>query len=120
MMLLSPFEVAGLIAPNRIVLPPIVVFWADRTARVTEKHIAHYQRRADGGAGLIVVEAIAVQPEGRLNDQQLGIWNDSFLPGLARIAEVIHAAGSSAFMQIHHAGLKSYKTITEIPVAPSE
>jgi NADPH2 dehydrogenase len=116
----SPLAVAGQSIPNRIVMPPIVVFWADETAFVTDRHIAHYARRADGGVGLIVVEATAVLPEGRLNDQQLGIWSDEFLPGLSRLAEVIHASGAKAFVQIHHAGLKSYKTITDDPVAPSE
>jgi NADPH2 dehydrogenase len=116
----TPIEVAGLEIPNRIVYPPVVVFWADESGRVTDRHVAHYARRARGGVGLIVVEATAVLPEGRLSEKQLGIWSDEFVPGLARIADAVHEHGTKIFIQIHHGGMKSPKTVAELPVAPSD
>lgn len=120
MMLHQPIEVAGLEIKNRIVMPPIVVFWADETGFVTDRHVAHYRRRAEGGVGLVVVEATAVMASGRLSDRQLGIWDDRFIAGLRRIVDAVHEAGASIFVQIHHGGLKSPQSVVDTPMAPSD
>lgn len=113
-------EVAGITLRNRIVLPPIVVFWADETGFVTDEHVAHYRRRAEGGVGLVVVEATAVLAEGRLSDRQLGIWDDVYIDGLRRIVDVVHEAGAPILIQLQHGGLKTHRAVSSEPVAPSE
>lgn len=100
--LLSPCTVAGIAVPNRIVMPPLVIWQAGLDGLVTDEHVAHYRRSA--GPGLVIVEATAVSPEGRLAATQIGAWHDGQTEGLARLAEEIHRAGAVAGIQIHHAG----------------
>ncbi len=100
--LLSPRAVAGVEVPNRIVMPPLVIWQAGLDGLVTEEHLAHYRRSA--GPGLVIVEATAVSPEGRLAATQIGAWHDGQTEGLFRLAEAIHHSGASAGIQIHHAG----------------
>jgi 2,4-dienoyl-CoA reductase-like NADH-dependent reductase (Old Yellow Enzyme family) len=80
----------------------MVVWKAAEDGAVTPAILEHYHDSA--GPGLVIVEATAVSPEGRLARQQLGIFEDRRVEGLARIAEVIDAAGSVASIQLHHAG----------------
>ncbi|HBE77796.1 MAG TPA: NADPH dehydrogenase, partial [Firmicutes bacterium] len=62
---------------NRIVMPPMVCFgYTGAEGMITEKNIGHYEARAKGGVGLIIVEATCVNPSGRLADLQLGLWSD--------------------------------------------
>lgn len=106
---------------NRIVMPPMVCFgWSSDTGLATEAHIEHYENRAKGGAGLIILEAHAVTKEGRLSDTQLGIWDDDHISGLRAIGEACHRYGAKVLVQIHHAGLKTPQTVTSIGKAPSD
>ncbi len=98
-------QVGNLLIPNRIVMPPLVIFAAGEDALVTDRHVEHYRRSA--GPGLMIVEATVVLLEGRLHNRQLGIYDDAQAEGLARLVEVIHAGGAAAGIQIHHAGEKS-------------
>ncbi len=95
-------RIGPLTSPNRIVMPPLVIWKADETGMVTEDHLAHYQRSA--GPGLIIAEATAVAPEGRLAATQLGAWSDDHLPGLRRLADAISRTGALPGIQLHHAG----------------
>jgi 2,4-dienoyl-CoA reductase-like NADH-dependent reductase (Old Yellow Enzyme family) len=70
-------------------------------------HFVHLGSRAVGGAGLVLTEATAVLPEGRISPQDLGIWMDDHTEPLARIARFIHEQGSVAGMQLAHAGRKA-------------
>lgn len=72
----------------------------------TDWHLVHLGARAQGGAGLILTEAAAVTPEGRISPGDLGIWNDDHVHGLARIADFIHSQGVPAGVQLAHAGRK--------------
>jgi len=92
---------------NRMVLPPLVTFHFSEDGFVNERKLHHYQAIAKNGIGLIVVEATAVDPLGRLSEDQLGIWDDKFVPGLSELASVIHQEGVPTVIQIHHAGAKS-------------
>ncbi len=98
----QPVRIGPLTAPNRIVMPPLVIWKADETGMVTDYHVAHYRRSA--GPGLIVVEATAIAPEGRLAATQLGAWSDDQIVGLSRLARVIADAGGLPGIQLHHAG----------------
>jgi 2,4-dienoyl-CoA reductase-like NADH-dependent reductase (Old Yellow Enzyme family) len=73
----------------------------------SEWHFVHLGSRAVGGAGLILTEASAVLPEGRISPQDLGIWDDAHVESLARITRFIHQQGSIAGMQLAHAGRKA-------------
>ncbi|MCZ4497310.1 MAG: NADH:flavin oxidoreductase [Thermoleophilia bacterium] len=73
----------------------------------TEWHLVHLGARALGGAGLIVVEATAVVPEGRISPADLGIWSDEHVEPLARIADFLHTHGAVAGIQLAHAGRKA-------------
>lgn len=118
--LFSPFELRGLSLKNRIVMPPMGVFLVEADGSVTERTREYYRQRARGGAGMVMVEASAVAPEGIVSFHQMRIFDDSFLPGLATLAEVIKQEGARAGIQIHHAGRQtSSKVIGRPPLAPS-
>jgi NADPH2 dehydrogenase len=105
---------------NRVVLPPMVTpHYTGQDGIVTERSIRHYTDRAAGGPGIVIVEATAVQKDGRLAPYQLGLWDDSFIPGLAAIASVIKAAGALALIQIHHAGLVTPESVFAVCKGPS-
>src|SRR6185436_1368710 len=70
-------------------------------------HLVHLGSRAVGGAGLVLTEATAVLPEGRISSQDLGIWKDGHVDFLKRIVSFIHEQGSVAGMQLAHAGRKA-------------
>jgi NADPH2 dehydrogenase len=119
--LFSEYELKGFLIKNRIVMPPMVCFgWAGRDGLVTEEHVRHYEARAEGGVGLIIIEATCVHPGGRLADSQLGLWDDNQVAGFARLAEACHRHGARVLVQIHHAGFKASKDVTEVRIAPSD
>jgi NADPH2 dehydrogenase len=105
---------------NRVVMPPMVCFgMAAENGQVTDKNIEHYTARAQGGVGLIVVEATCVNKEGRLSPTQLGLWEDSQIDGFTRLAEACHRYGAKIMVQIHSAGLMTPNSVTQELVAPS-
>lgn len=92
---------------NRIVLPPLVRFSiVGLDGYVTDDLVTWYEDVAKGGVGFIIVEATAVAPDGKLRENQLGIWNNSFIPGLKRIADKCHEYDVPVLIQLHHAGFK--------------
>ena len=103
--LFEPWNLKHLTLKNRICIPPMVCYgFSDNESYVSQRNLDHYSAIAKGGAGLIIVEATCINREGRLSDTQLGIWDDSHIEGLAKIADVIHKENIPAFIQIHHAG----------------
>lgn len=70
-------------------------------------HLVHLGSRAVGGSGLVIAEATAVSPEGRISPGDLGIWSDEHIPAFRRIAEFIKQYGAAAGIQIAHAGRKA-------------
>lgn len=104
--LFSPIELRGLALKNRVVIPPMCQYSA-HDGLVTDYHLVHYGRLALGGAGLVILEASAVVPEGRITHGDVGIWSDDHLPGLARIAAFLKGQGAAAGIQLAHAGRKA-------------
>lgn len=103
--LFEPWNLKHLTLKNRICVPPMVCYgFSENESYVSNKNLEHYQSIAKGGASLIIVEATCISREGRLSDTQLGIWDDSHIEGLAKLASTIHAENIPAFIQIHHAG----------------
>jgi 2,4-dienoyl-CoA reductase-like NADH-dependent reductase (Old Yellow Enzyme family) len=77
----------------------------------TDWHLVHLGARAQGGAGLVTLEASAVTPEGRISPGDLGIWKAEHVPALQRIAAFIHSQGARAGIQLAHAGRKASMSI---------
>ena len=119
--LFSSISIKAVKIKNRIVLPPMVRFgWSDKKGFVSDKHIKHYSQIAKGGAGLIIIEALAVAKDGKLSETQLGIWSDDHIEGISKIAEACHRYGSVVTAQIHHAGLETPASVSKIALAPSD
>lgn len=95
--------------------------YSSRDGFVNDWHLVHLGSRAVGGAGLVMTEATAVVPEGRISPQDLGIWSDAHIEGLAALVRVIDAAGAVAGIQLAHAGRKASMPAPwdgEAPVPP--
>lgn len=91
---------------NRIGMPPMCQYSAT-DGFANNWHYVHYGTRAVGGAALIIVEATAVAPEGRITPFDLGIWSDEHVTELKKITAFIHQQGAVAGIQIGHAGRKA-------------
>jgi 2,4-dienoyl-CoA reductase-like NADH-dependent reductase (Old Yellow Enzyme family) len=104
--LFSPLTIKNITFKNRIVMSPMCQYSAI-DGFSNDWHMVHYGSRAAGGAGLIIAEASAVSPEGRITPADLGIWNDEHISGLSRIVRFIHLHGSVAGIQLAHAGRKA-------------
>ena len=91
---------------NRVFVSPMCQY-SSTDGYANDWHFVHLGSRAVGGAGLVLTEATAVLAEGRISPQDLGIWSDDHIEPLARIVHFIHQQGSSAGMQLAHAGRKA-------------
>ena len=119
--LFDTYSIKGHVINNRIVLPPMVCFgWTDDTGFVSDRHVKHYEKIAESGTGLIILEATCINKDGRLSNTQLGIWSDEHIEGLGRITAACHKHGAVVLVQIHHAGFMSPKTVVEPSLAPSD
>lgn len=104
--LFDPLTLRGLTLRNRIGVSPMCMY-AAQEGRATDWHLVHYGGLAQGGAGLVMVEATAVQPEGRISARDLGLWDDAQIQPLARIARFIADQGAVPAIQLAHAGRKA-------------
>lgn len=102
----DPFTLKGITLRNRIVVPPMCQYQAVDGVP-NDWHLVHYPSIARGGAGLVIVEATAVSPEGRITPACTGLWNDQQTERMARIAASIRKAGAVPGIQIGHAGRKA-------------
>src|SRR5213080_5492307 len=93
-------------ARNRIVVSPMCQYSA-QDGHVTDWHLVHLGKFAQGGAGIVFVEATAVEARGRITHGDTGIWDDAHIPGLARIAEFVRSQGALPAIQLAHAGRKA-------------
>lgn len=108
--LFSPLTFRSLTLRNRIGMPPMCQYSA-QNGLANDWHYVHYGSRAVGGAGLVIVEATAVTPEGRITPACLGIWSDQHAEALARVATFIKQHGAVAGIQIGHAGRKASASV---------
>lgn len=104
--LFDPFTLKGSTLRNRIAASPMCMYSAE-DGLANDWHAVHLPGLARGGAGLVMVEATAVTPEGRITPGCLGLWNDAQAQALAPIVRNIQAAGAAAGIQIGHAGRKA-------------
>ena len=103
--LFDPFTSRGLTLPHRIVVSPMCEYSSD-DGFANDWHLVHLGSRAVGGAALVMTEATAVTPDGRISPQDLGIYKDAHVEILQRIVRFIHQQGSATGMQLAHAGRK--------------
>lgn len=106
MHLFDPLTIRDVQFRNRIFVSPMCQY-SSEDGFATDWHLVHLGSRAVGSAGLVITEATAVTPEGRISPQDLGIWKDEHIEMLARIVGFIEAQGSVAGMQLAHAGRKA-------------
>ncbi|KMO28755.1 NADH:flavin oxidoreductase / NADH oxidase [Methylobacterium variabile] len=104
--LFTPLSLRDIRLRNRVVIPPMCQYSA-RDGIAGDYHLVHYGRFALGGAGLVILEATAVVPEGRITHGDLGIWSDAHGDALARVAGFLKAHGAAAGVQLAHAGRKA-------------
>ncbi|OXS36931.1 NADH:flavin oxidoreductase/NADH oxidase [Streptomyces sp. XY006] len=109
--LFEPYTLRDVTIPNRVWMPPMCQYSAapegPAAGAPTDWHFAHYAARATGGTGLIVVEATAVSPEGRISPYDLGIWTDTQVEAFRRITSFLREQGTVPAVQLAHAGRKA-------------
>ncbi|XP_054152832.1 uncharacterized protein LOC128951609 [Oppia nitens] len=110
--LFEPLTIRGQVLKNRIGVSPMVTWIADPLdGQANDFHHAHYGQFALGGAGLVVLEATAVEPRGRVTPSDLGIWSDHQVDGLSRIARFLTGQGSLPGIQLAHSGRKGSTSV---------
>ncbi len=126
--LFTPYALRSLTVSNRIWMAAMCQYSAapdgDAVGAPTDWHFVHLGARATGGAGLIVTEATAVSPEGRISPYDLGIWNDTQADAFRRITSFLKAQGTVPAIQLAHAGRKASTERTWVDrgrqIAPDE
>jgi 2,4-dienoyl-CoA reductase-like NADH-dependent reductase (Old Yellow Enzyme family) len=104
--LFDPLDLRQVRLRNRIAVSPMCQY-SSTDGFANDWHLVHLGSRAVGGAGLVIAEATAVTPEGRITPRDLGIWSDAHVESLAHVAAVIRRNGAVAGIQIAHAGRKA-------------
>jgi 2,4-dienoyl-CoA reductase-like NADH-dependent reductase (Old Yellow Enzyme family) len=104
--LFEPLRLRDLTFANRIFVSPMCQY-SSVDGFSNDWHFVHVASRAVGGAALVFTEASAVTPDGRISPQDLGIWDDAHVDGLARIIRFVRGQGSAIGMQLAHAGRKA-------------
>jgi len=106
MKLFTPITFRNIELKNRIVMSPMCMYSAEEGV-ANEFHFVHYGSRAQGGVGLLITEATAVEPRGRISDKCLGIWNNEQALALKKIVDFVHQNSESKIgIQLAHAGRK--------------
>lgn len=99
--LLEPTSIGRMQVKNRIVMPPIGTFYAEKDGAVGQRMLDYYEARARGGTGLIIVEGSAPSPQCTM-PRQASLGEDSFIPGWRKLADTVHRQGASIAIQIMH------------------
>ncbi len=106
--LFTPITIKGETIKNRAFVSPMCQYSAEgKDGHPTHWHMVHLGSRAVGGAGLVMFEATAVSPQGRISPWDLGIWSDSHIASYGKIAEFIESQGATPAIQLAHAGRKA-------------
>ena len=119
-LLFTPGKIGNMELRNRVVMAPMVVQLAAEDGAITTRSIEYYARRAEGGAGLVIVEATWIALGGKAFACQAGLDRDALIPGHFELVEAIHRHGAKAACQIHHGGARADPALTGgTTVAPS-
>src|SRR3990172_11815917 len=93
-----------MVVRNRIVMSPMVTQYADTDGQVSDRMVNYYVARASGGVGLIDTQHILPLRESFFGGGFLGVWDDSFIPGLSRLTSAVHIHGAKISFQLGHPG----------------
>src|SRR5690606_27745113 len=107
--LFEPIKLRDLVVSNRAWVSPMCQYSAE-DGLPNDWHLVHLGQFATGGAGLIVTEATAVVPEGRISPGDTGLWNDEQTEAWRRINDFLHQQGAATAIQLAHAGRKASTT----------
>lgn len=119
-LLASPVRVGHHSLRNRVISPPMERNYGTPDGRVTDRYVTYLRARAVGGAALVFTEATYVRADGRGRARQLGAHGDHIVPGLRRLASVVHEAGALLGVELNHAGRVADPAVSGFqPVAPS-
>lgn len=119
-LLFEPIRVGAATMRNRVAMCPMTTCFADPDGHVTDRQLEFLRARARGGAGMVFTEGAAVHRLSRGWKHHFSAYDDSFKPGLARLAQAIRAEGALACLQLMHNGRRTLSAmIGERPVAPS-
>ncbi|SCE78883.1 2,4-dienoyl-CoA reductase [Micromonospora haikouensis] len=113
--LFTPLALRAVTLPNRVALAPMCQYSAGPDGLPTDWHRVHLGSRAVGGAGLVLTEATAVVPEGRISPQDVGLWSDAHVDAWRPVTAFVAAQGAVPAVQLAHAG---FKASTYRPWAP--
>ena len=105
-LLFEPIALREIKARNRIVVSPMCQYSA-QDGHVGDWHLVHLGKVAQGGAGIVFVEATAVERRGRITHGDTGIWDDAHIAGLSRVAQFVKSQGAVPAIQLAHAGRKA-------------
>ncbi|WP_353827502.1 NADH:flavin oxidoreductase/NADH oxidase [Agromyces sp. SYSU T0242] len=106
--LFRPITIRDLEIRNRVWVPPLCQYSVTaRDGVPTDWHLVHLGSMAAGGAGLVIAEATAVSPEGRISDHDTGLWDDAQVEAWARITRFVRTQGAASGIQLAHAGRKA-------------
>ncbi|WP_373483204.1 FAD-dependent oxidoreductase [Acetobacterium sp.] len=118
--LFKPIQIGTLQLKNRGVMPSMVTNFCNPDGSVSDRFIAYHAARAKGGVGLIIVEAVYVNPCGKGFNNQIGIDYDGLIPGLKKLTDRIHGLGGKIAIQLYHGGRQANTMVTgKELVAPS-
>ena len=117
-LLLQSGKIGNLDLKNRVVMPPMCMYKSDNSGELKDFHYFHYISRAASDVGLVIVEATAVEPKGRISNFDLGLWDDSLIENHKKMNQKLHLFGAKSAIQIAHAGRKS-EVNDDICIAPS-
>ncbi|MEO8659705.1 MAG: oxidoreductase, partial [Bryobacteraceae bacterium] len=104
--LFAPLTIREITIPNRIAVSPMCEY-SSEDGFATDWHLVHLGGRAVGGAGLVIVEATAVEADGRITYGDLGLWKDEHIENLRRITAFVKSQGAVPAIQLAHAGRKA-------------
>ena len=118
--LFTPIRIGSVTVPNRFVRSATHDYMADDEGFVTDANVELLARLAEGEVGLIISGHANVQPVGKASPRQMGVFDDRFVQGLARLPEAVHRFPSKVFLQIAHAGRQTKeRDCGGVPVSPS-
>ncbi len=117
MNLFDSMTIKDMTLKNKIVMPPMCMNEAE-DGFVNNFHIIHYATRSMGQMGLVIIEATAVLPNGRITNKDLGIWKDDHIEGLQKLVAEVKKLGAKVGIQLAHAGRKAKDATPKIAPSP--
>ena len=118
--MLEPLQIRQKLVKNRVVFPPAVYFDnITNYEKMDDRRLAHYARIAQGGVGMIIVEATCIDSAARLTPGQLGLWEDTQIASMQQICKRIHQQDVCVCIQLHHGGGGTDIAVAIEPIVPS-